>query len=88
MNNSFLDNTIDENLKFFAQIGGKNIHVKKVRSDVGLKAEGDEPILVSQLSADQKMMLNTAIVLLSNPEIIIMDEPTTGIFGSLNNLNW
>jgi len=83
-NNYFLENTIDENLNFFAHLGGKKIYAKKMRKDFGLKDEADksDPILVSQLSADQKMMLNTAIVLLSDPEVIIMDEPTTELDSS------
>ena len=73
-----LDNTIDENLKFFAQLKGKSQDHNEIKNQVGLtKHEG--PLLISQLSADQKIMLNTAIVLLSDPQIIIMDDPTAGI---------
>jgi len=84
-----LDNTIDENLKFFAQLtggAGGLEDIRKKKRDVGLREE-EGSILVSKLSADQKMMLNMAIVLLSNPEIIIMDEPTTGLLRKIFYLN-
>jgi len=77
-----IDNTIDENLNFFAQLTGRSKEdIKTVKSQVGL-TRGEGYIQVSNLSADQKMMLNMAIVLLSNPEIIIMDEPTTELDSS------
>ena len=72
-----IDNTIDENLKFFAQLKGANQVLEVVKNQVGLTRH-DGPLLVSKLSADQKMMLNLAITLLSDPQIIIMDEPTAG----------
>jgi len=73
-----LDNTIDENLKFFIRLKGANQDLEAIKKQVGL-ARDDGPRLVSELLADQRMMLNVSIVLLSDPQIIIMDEPTAGI---------
>ena len=75
---ALVDNSVDENLKFFAKLRGFSEDIEAIKSKVGL-TKYDGSILVSHLSTDRKIMLNMAVVLLSDPEIFIFDEPTTGL---------
>jgi len=79
--NAFLGNTVDENLEFFALLKGVNVNIEEKRSQVGL-TKNDGSMLVSTLPADKKVMMNLAIVLLSDPKIVMIEEPTTELDSS------
>ncbi len=70
----------EQNLKIFARISGANIprtKVSELLEFVGLK--GREKDLVKGFSHGMKQRLGIAQTLLHNPELIILDEPTTGL---------
>ena len=76
-----MENTVFENLSFFAAV--KNIPSGKVESEIcrvmtklDLAQYKDMP--AKKLSGGFKRKLNIGIALLNNPNIIIMDEPTSG----------
>jgi ABC-type multidrug transport system ATPase subunit len=69
-----------KNLEIFARISGKNIAKNKVQElieFVGLK--GREKDKVSGFSHGMKQRLGIAQTLIHNPQLIILDEPTTGL---------
>lgn len=68
------------NLEIFGRISGKNIDKKQVQAMlefVGLK--GREHDKVAGFSHGMKQRLGIAQTLLHDPDIIILDEPTTGL---------
>ena len=76
-----MENTVFENLSFFASI--KNLPAGEVESEIyrvmaklDLTQYKDMP--AKKLSGGWKRKLNIGIALLNNPNIIIMDEPTSG----------
>lgn len=76
--NHFLKLTAVENLRYFGRL-----YQGAVRSPayllglVGLQADGD--MLVSQFSKGMKNRLSVARALLHDPELLFLDEPTTGL---------
>ena len=70
----------EKNLEIFARISGTNVTKKKVHEMiefVGLK--GREKDKVKNFSHGMKQRLGIAQTLMHNPELIILDEPTTGL---------
>lgn len=77
-----MHNTVEENLSFFAEIkevpqAQINTEIERVLTKVGLTLY--RKTLAINLSGGYKRRLNVAIAILGNPNIIIMDEPTSGI---------
>lgn len=76
----YLDLTVDENIEFFAEIHGVGDYAKR-RDDL-LAFTRLTPFrtrLAGQLSGGMKQKLALAATLIHTPEIIFLDEPTTGV---------
>jgi ABC-2 type transport system ATP-binding protein len=74
------DLTIDENIKFFAKI--HNIKDFRDKKKILLERMGIEKFsgrLAERLSGGMKQKLALACTLIHSPEILILDEPTTGV---------
>jgi fluoroquinolone transport system ATP-binding protein len=76
--NHFLKLTALENLRYFAALYAKPaLAPQDLLKMVGLEADGDTP--VGQFSKGMKNRLNVARALLHGPELLFLDEPTTGL---------
>jgi fluoroquinolone transport system ATP-binding protein len=76
--NHYLKLTALENLRYFAALYGNTTQEPRgLLERVGLGADGDKP--VSQFSKGMKNRLNVARALLHDPELLFLDEPTTGL---------
>ena len=74
------DLTIDENIEFFAEIHG--VRGFKARRDTLLGMTQLTPFrgrLADKLSGGMKQKLALACTLIHEPELIVLDEPTTGV---------
>ncbi|MFN8864739.1 MAG: ABC transporter ATP-binding protein [Flavobacteriales bacterium] len=70
----------ERNLEIFARISGVNVSKREIMDMldfVGLSGRGKDK--VSGFSHGMKQRLGIAQTLLHNPELIILDEPTTGL---------
>jgi fluoroquinolone transport system ATP-binding protein len=76
--NLYLKLTGIENLAYFGSLYGGPIQEPQVLLEmVGLQEDGDMP--VSQYSKGMKNRLNVARAFLHDPNLLFMDEPTTGL---------
>jgi len=85
------DLTVYENMEFFARIYNLPYHVKRERIRyllelVQLWEHRDK--LAGALSGGLKKRLSLAVVLLHDPKLIILDEPTAGVDPPLRRLFW
>jgi len=74
------DLTIDENIEFFAEIHG--VRNYRARRDALLDMTQLTPFrgrLADRLSGGMKQKLALACTLVHEPELIVLDEPTTGV---------
>jgi ABC-2 type transport system ATP-binding protein len=72
--------TIEENLLLFARLEGRDdprAAVTEMLELTGLAARRDE--LVARLSGGNQQRVNIAIGLLSQPSVLLLDEPSTGL---------
>ena len=74
--------TVEEHLRFYARIKGitpeeEDAMIIKALKDVELDQQRD--ILTEELPLGARRRLSIAISLVSNPKIIFLDEPTTGL---------
>jgi len=66
-----------ETLRFFGRMYGCSVDGMRLLSLVGLEEKGR--LRANQLSGGQKRRLQMAIALVNDPEVVILDEPTTGL---------
>ncbi len=74
---SFEKYTVRETLNFFSTLYKKNANIDKIIEAMNLKME--EKKLYKDLSGGLKQRVGVAISLVNDPDIIFLDEPTTGL---------
>ncbi len=78
----YTDLTVEENLNFFADINGVPFKRREKLKNLLLENTGMNNFRkrkAGALSGGMKQKLSLSSILLSSPEIIILDEPTTGV---------
>ena len=74
----YLDMYVKEYIRFYAEVHGiSKARVEEVISEVGLTPESHKKI--GQLSKGYRQRCGLAVALLHDPEVLILDEPTTGL---------
>jgi ABC-2 type transport system ATP-binding protein len=78
------DLTIDENIAFFAEIHGLRMSDREIRARLDRLLDLTQLTrfrgrLADQLSGGMKQKLALACTLIHEPEVILLDEPTTGV---------
>jgi ABC-2 type transport system ATP-binding protein len=74
---SFERLTIKETLQYFASLFEKQADINEIIEAMNLEEEENK--LYKQLSGGLKQRVGVAISLVNNPDIIFLDEPTTGL---------
>ncbi len=83
----YADLSVRENLRYFARVvGATERRVNGVLRSVKLRSQADQ--LVGSLSGGQRSRVSLATALLSNPELLVLDEPTTGLDPVLREELW
>ncbi len=81
------DLTVRENLTFFASVlGTPTSRIPKAVDIVGLETSVDS--LAGQLSGGQRSRVSLAVAMLSEPEVLVLDEPTVGLDPVLRRQLW
>ncbi|PLX24054.1 MAG: ATPase [Marinilabiliales bacterium] len=76
----YQDLSVEENLEFFARIFGTSIEENyDLIKDIYIQIEPFKNRLAGQLSGGMKQKLALSCALIHSPEILILDEPTTGV---------
>ena len=83
--------TVEENLRFFARMKGVKLKyldqlVKAMISEMALDKYAKKT--VRRLSGGNKRKLSVAVSLLCNPQIILLDEPSTGMDPEARRFMW
>jgi ABC-2 type transport system ATP-binding protein len=76
------DLTVDENIYFYAMLFGISRAERRTRSPELLEAAGLLPFrrrLAGQLSGGMKQKLGLVCALIHTPQVLLLDEPTTGV---------
>jgi len=71
------DLTVHESVALIGSLSGREDSVDRVLEVVGLKRKANT--IVAQLSGGEKRRLDFATAVYGGPELIILDEPTTGL---------
>jgi len=74
--------SVAENLRFFARLFGHDAAEQRRRIDELTRSTGLHPFLdrqVGKLSGGMKQKLGLCCALIHDPELLILDEPTTGV---------
>jgi len=75
--NSFDLLTVYENIDYFARMYSKHIDIDRLITELGLKDKRNA--LFKDLSGGLKQRVGIAIALVNDPDIVFLDEPTTGL---------
>ncbi|MCM2317924.1 MAG: ATP-binding cassette domain-containing protein, partial [Pseudomonas sp.] len=74
--------TVFENLEFFARLFGQDAAERRWRIDELTRSTGLHPFLdrpAGKLSGGMKQKLGLCCALIHDPDLLILDEPTTGV---------
>ena len=74
--------SVEENLQFFARLFGHDAAERRLRVDELTRSTGLHPFLarpVGKLSGGMKQKLGLCCALMHDPDLLILDEPTTGV---------
>jgi ribosome-dependent ATPase len=74
--------SVEDNLQFFARLFGHDARERRRRIDELTRATGLYPFLsrpVGKLSGGMKQKLGLCCALIHDPDLLILDEPTTGV---------
>ncbi len=69
--------TVEETLKMFRTVHIRGLSVDDVIEMVGLQEK--RKVLVRKLSGGQRRRLSIAVAIVGDPDLLILDEPTTGL---------
>jgi ABC-2 type transport system ATP-binding protein len=76
------DLTVDENIRFYADLFEVPVRLRKERAQQLLAASGMThfgEFLAGQLSGGMKQKLGLTCALVHTPQVLLLDEPTTGV---------
>ncbi len=83
------DLTVMQNLRFFEMLNPNNEGWAPPKEMlVGLKLQKKRDVLASELSRGMRRALSLACTLVAGPDIIVLDEPTTGFDYTLDRYFW
>src|SRR5690606_3968324 len=74
--------SVEENLQFFGRLFGHNAAERRQRIDDLTRSTGLHPFLgrpAGKLSGGMKQKLGLCCALIHDPDLLILDEPTTGV---------
>ncbi|MFP3801605.1 ribosome-associated ATPase/putative transporter RbbA [Paraburkholderia sp. SIMBA_027] len=74
--------SVEENLQFFGRLFGHDEHERRRRIDALTRSTGLDPFLArpaGKLSGGMKQKLGLCCALIHDPDLLILDEPTTGV---------
>ena len=74
--------SVEENLQFFARLFGHDAAERRRRIDALTRATGLQAFLqrpAGQLSGGMKQKLGLCCALIHDPDLLVLDEPTTGV---------
>ncbi|MDR2215861.1 MAG: ribosome-associated ATPase/putative transporter RbbA, partial [Nevskiaceae bacterium] len=74
--------SVEENLQFFARLFGHDAHERRRRIDELTRSTGLDAFLsrpAGKLSGGMKQKLGLCCALIHDPDLLILDEPTTGV---------
>lgn len=78
--------TVKENLEFFAEIYDKHLDISEILEMLGLKEW--EKVRFDKLSGGLKQRVGVAAAFINDPEIVFLDEPTTGLDPDIRRATW